>query len=247
MTQITVTAVPTVKLVNYNQTVNVTSYNWSCGCSNTRFPSQFLFDAPVSQASCGCDSTNTTNQTCNCCVNLNYENNLYLNQQVCASNQSDTNCVCNYGKNASQCSSCTPVGLSTVYKNLVVDTTKCTCYNVTNTTQDCRCCNGNVNTLMPKAPVCNATLSPSQQCICQSYSGNNKTNSLQCACTNQLVNTTVVSSVETTYVNKTVVTVVNGTFNATTNVTSNSTNTTTVVLTQVNNTVYQNVTNITNV
>ena len=147
--------------MSFNQTYNVTSYKWSCGCSNTRYPSLYISQAPVSQATCGCDSTNTTNQTCNCCINKNFENNLYLNQEVCLSNQTATDCLCNYGKNASQCA-CNPLGQSTIYKNLVVDATKCTCFNVTNTTQACRCCNGNVATLMPKAPVCTSTLSTSQ-------------------------------------------------------------------------------------
>ena len=179
VTQTTVTTVPTVKQVSYNQTYNVTTYNWSCGCSNTRYPSLYISKAPVSQAICGCDSSNTTNQTCNCCINKNFENNLYLSQEVCPSTQNTLDCLCNYGKNTSQCA-CNQPGQTIIYKNLVVDATKCTCFNVTNTTQACRCCNGSVSSTNFKAPVCNSVLSTSQQCMCQSFVNNAKVNNLQC-------------------------------------------------------------------
>jgi len=170
VTQVTKTPVPSTKSVAYNQTYNVTNYSWSCHCHSNAFPSTVQMNpAPVTQATCGCLSDNTTNQTCNCCISKQYETNLYFGKQNCSASSQLADCTCNNASNASQCS-CAPRNTPLTYRGITVDTTKCTCFNTTNsTTQTCACCVGNMTSYMPAAPVCNASYSSSQQCQCADF------------------------------------------------------------------------------
>lgn len=196
------TLVPTTKTVAYNQTYNVTNYQWACNCHNDDFPSAVHMNpAPVSQSTCGCLSDNTANQTCNCCISKQYVQNLYLGKQNCSAGGQLADCTCNGARNSSQCA-CSPRNSSLTYKGITVDTTKCTCFNTTNsTTQTCACCVGNMTSYMPAAPVCNASLASSQQCQCTDFVNKQNATQLQCQCSNTITTVSQVAYNVTTYVN----------------------------------------------
>jgi len=90
------TSVAYNKTVQVNQTYNVTKYAWGCNCTSPVYP-MTMRNAPVTQATCGCS---TTNSSCNCCVSKNYESNAYFGQQTCSSGNQVADCNCGTGVNA---------------------------------------------------------------------------------------------------------------------------------------------------
>lgn len=177
-----VTVTNVTKLVSQNVTIiqNVTKYVQQCNCSNNRFPSIAITNAPVSPSVCGCDANNTA---CQCCVSRDYVTGLYFNALSCT-NLTGADCNCNFAKNAS--CSCTPRDNTVLtYKNLTIDTSKnCLCTNNSaNTSQQCRCCVNDLATMIPKAPVCAVNTTTTQSCKCEeSFTQSTGKMNLQCQC-----------------------------------------------------------------
>ena len=148
------------------QTVNVTRFNFSCNCANSRFSRLSQNNAPVNESVCGCDaSANPLNQTCQCCVPRSYSDELFYSNLTCTINTSVSECQCAPGRNTS--CNCTATGQRAVFRNIALDTqSRCQCMNNTAGTQSCRCCVAPQASLIPRA-VCNASITNSVSATCR--------------------------------------------------------------------------------
>ena len=136
--------------------------------------------------------------------------NLFQNSLVCKADQFQASCQFNRTTGLSQCS---PLSASVTYRDMRLDTSKnCSCVNVTNTTQNCRCCLPSVTAqLIPAAPVCSFGQSSQSSCICDPIG---KSANLRCQCPTGS-QTRVESFNETVRVNSTTNTTVARTRNVT--------------------------------
>lgn len=138
---------------------NVTVSRFMCNCTNSRYPSLPLTNQRVNAAQCGCDAPAKASalalpsQVCDCCFNRQAVDNQFQNSLVCRADQVQASCQLDRSTGLSQCS---PLSASVTYRNLSIDTSKsCACVNVTNSTQNCRCCLPSVTAqLIPAGPVC---------------------------------------------------------------------------------------------
>lgn len=164
------------------QAYNITKTVESCSCASSRFPNLNMSTPPVSSSICGQDATNSSQYQC--CVSRDYVEGLYFGRQSCSAGLDTADCACNSSRNAT--CQCTPVGSMITYRNLLIDTSRCQCLNSTNVSkpgQQCRCCIGQMSTLMPRPTTCNATTSSSQVCDCaESFNDATNRSVLKCQC-----------------------------------------------------------------
>lgn len=190
-------------------TFNVTNSTWACNCSNSRYPRNPLVNAPVTFNACGCNNNSVANRICDCCVDRNTVDNLFLAAHQCRTlNTTVSNCVCN---DNFTCNCAAPNAVNLTYIAIPLNANNCSCVKRANSSlNECRCCIPTIQQrLIPAAPVCGFNSDP-LGCTCDIFGGN-----LRCNCNNGTTSR-VVSS------NQTVVTPV---FNATTNRTVNVTST----------------------
>ena len=222
------------QLVNVTtlQNFNVSNNVESCACNSSKI-NNLTFTGQVNSTQCGADSSNSS--TFQCCAATSLIEGTFFGRQSCSSSLDTAQCDCNSSRNAT--CSCVPLNTQITYRNLILDTSRCTCLNkTTGSGQNCRCCIGKMETLLPRAPSCAVNTTTSQVCDCQEVftAATNRTN-LQCSCRQNvttLENRTVsvlynvTKQVNVTYnmtVNVTVpVTVTNTSSNVTTNVTANA-------------------------
>lgn len=193
------TTTPVTTMVNqtYLQWVNVTVFNWTCNCANSRYPKSPITNAPVTPSTCGCNTNAVnTNQSCTCCVPKAPIDDQFLSGLQCAAKQSISACQCSSSTGISTCTTCAPLNSMTVYSNLFVNTSACLCTNQTGL-QNCRCCLGPQASLVPAAPACSSNAN-SQSCLCtnQYFASSGQTN-YKCSC-NQTVNITVYTNATNT-------------------------------------------------
>jgi len=158
-----------------------------CNCTNSRYPSFPLTNQRVNATQCGCDAPaiparspvgTLPSQVCDCCFNRESVDNAFQNSLVCRADQVQASCQFDRNSGFSQCS---PLSASVTYRDLRVDTTKsCACVNVTNSTQNCRCCLPSVTAqLIPAGPVCSFGQTNQSNCICDPVG---KSANLKCQC-----------------------------------------------------------------
>ena len=147
---------------------------------------------------------------CDCCFDRESVDNLFQNSLVCKADQVQASCQFNRNTGFSQCS---PLTASVIYRDMKIDTSRnCNCVNVTNTTQNCRCCLPSVTSqLVPAAPVCSFGQSSQSNCICDPIG---KSANFRCQCPTGS-QTRVESFNETVRVNSTTNTTVTRTRNVT--------------------------------
>ena len=211
---LTFTGATAPRLVNITETRsrNETFFEaqnlFQCNCSNSRYPSLPLVNAPsAAPGVCGCDARAANgSQTCDCCLNRKSVDDLFLSTISCRANQTQSACTCD----SNNLCSCSIPNSNSFYKDLKVDAKSCNCITRNGTSlKDCNCCIASqAAALIPAAPVCSSIQTSLNGCICDSFSNS----SLKCACRNGFLNRTEF-------------------FNATINstVTNSTTNTTTVI------------------
>jgi hypothetical protein len=166
---------------------NITVPRFMCNCTNSRYPSFPLTNQRMNASQCGCDAPTVPprsrvgtlpSQVCDCCFNRQSVDDQFQNSLVCRADQVQASCQLNRNTGLSQCS---PLSASVTYRDLKLDTSKgCACVNVTNTTQNCRCCLPSVSAqLIPAGPVCSFGQSSQSNCTCDPIG---KSANLKCQC-----------------------------------------------------------------
>lgn len=132
------TLAPVIENVTVFSTVNVNRTSFVCNCSNSRVPRLPINFAPVSPSRCGCDTFNTFNQTCGCCVDRPFVDEFILSTNLtCSANTSQADCQCvNTASGRNTSCTCTQRvsnnATPLTFRGITVDTSRCNCLNSTN-------------------------------------------------------------------------------------------------------------------